>query len=104
MIANFYGQGQQGLNQQYTQNGQGALQRAYGLQDSATAFARQQALYFQQQNDYNNYLNQQNRQNRQGAFGSLVGGAIGAGAGAYFGGGAGASAGAGIGSRIGSAF
>lgn len=65
MIANFYGQGQQGLNDQYSQVGQGALQRAYNLQDQQTQWAREDSNYNRQQNDFNNYLKGQQTRNMQ---------------------------------------
>lgn len=82
MIANFYGQGQQGLNDLYAGTGASALNRGYGLQDAYTQRAWQQEDYARQQADFGNYLNTQNRMNLQNglwmAAANLPGQALGA--------------------------
>lgn len=82
MLANFYGQGQYGLNQDYTSEGQGSLSRAYGLADQSRMRQWQLNDYDRQKNDYNDFLRGQQGRNLQsgllsGAFG-LAGAGIGA--------------------------
>jgi len=103
MIANFYGQGQMGLNSAYQSAGQDTLQRAYNLTDSRTAYNRSLLGYQTQRNDYGTDLSNQRAYNRGQAFNQLVGGGIGAAVGSL-GGPAGAQIGAGLGSRAGGLF
>ncbi len=73
MLASFYGQGYQGLQNQYQNNGQNAIGRAYGLGDQQRQWAHDQSNYFQQQNDFNNYLKgQQTRNMQSGLFNAAV--------------------------------
>jgi hypothetical protein len=64
-LSAFYGQGYQGLMGQYGQQGQGALERAYGLSDQARMRAWQIDDYNRQQNDFNSYLRGQGTRNLQ---------------------------------------
>ena len=83
MIANFYGNNAMGLNQQYAGQGQDALGRAYGLQDTYRQHEWDVQDYNRQQNDYNNYLNSANRRARGQALGSMGGALAGGLLGAY---------------------
>jgi hypothetical protein len=104
LLGQFYGQNQQGLNDQYANFGMSQLQRGYDKADSETAFQRQQQMYFQQQND--GYMNQQNKQNRTNALIGLGGAALGAAAGGLLPGGSalGALVGAKVGGGLGGVF
>jgi hypothetical protein len=86
-IAAFYGNNFNGLNQAYSGAGQGALQRAYGLQDANTQHAWDMQNFYMQKDATGDMLNTQNRQNFQngliqGGFGLLDAGAKGFGMGA----------------------
>ncbi len=101
-VAQFYGQGLQGVSQAYNQAGQGSLQRGQELTDEQRQ--RNWAIedYYRQQNDANNYLSGQSTRNLQGALLNtglnLATRGIGAGLGAMGGGGwEGASKGFGLG-------
>lgn len=114
-LAQFYGQGLQGINQSYAGLGQGVQDRGYGLRDDRTKFDRDFSLaqywYTRQSNDYQDQLNAQNRANRRGAILGLGGAALGAVAGGYGGSmlgpgfiGGGAKMGAGFGGQMGGIF
>lgn len=103
MLAQFYGQGLQNVNNAYGQYGQQFMQRGQGLQDQARQ--RQWAIedFYTQQNSYNDYLNAANRRNRNQQIGSLVGTGIGAAAGSVVPG-VGTMMGARIGGALGGGF
>jgi hypothetical protein len=103
-LAAFYGGGYQNLMGSYENQGQGALDRAYGLKDAYRQHAWDLQTYGMQQNDFNNYLNATNRMNRQQGFGSAIGSIGGGIAGAYFGGPLGAGVGAKAGGSLGGLF
>lgn len=85
MVAGNFQNNYSNLNNAYQSQGSGALQRGYDLTDSANGYARSQALYTQQSNDYQNLLRQQNTMGLQqgliglgtGAASGIIGGAIG---------------------------
>lgn len=97
LLAQFYGQGQQGLNDSYYQQSAGALNWA---RNQAEEYKQRQWSiedYYRQKNDYDSYLNSANNRAKWGAVGSLAG----AGLGAYLGGPKGRMLGAAVGSQAG---
>jgi len=82
LLADFYGKNLSHLQNSYAAQGQGALERAYGLRDET----RQRKYQIEDRNYmndmYQNYLNQQRRNQRAGALGSIAGIGLGAGLGA----------------------
>ncbi|MBI3549446.1 MAG: hypothetical protein HY078_10435 [Elusimicrobia bacterium] len=102
-LAEFYGQGQRGLNNQYSGIGDSVLSRAYGLKDEARQRAWDIEDYYRMQNDYNGYLNAASRRNRTGALVGL-GGAVAGGLIGMPGGPMAMGLGASIGSKVGQSF
>lgn len=78
-LADFYGGGLQGVQQNYLSQGQGAQQRGYGLRDETRQREYALADYYRQQNDFNNYLKGQSTRNLQSG---LMNAGIGLGVGA----------------------
>lgn len=83
-LAAFYGQGLQNVANQSLAQGQGALERGYGLRDEKRQRGYQMEDYTRQSNAYQDYLNAQKRSRNQGL--ALQAGtmALGAGLGAAF--------------------
>lgn len=77
LLAQFYGQGQQNIQNNYLNRSQNALERAYQNRDSAVAFGRQNFMYDRYKRDYEDQIKTQSRRNLQaglwGAAGQLPG-------------------------------
>jgi hypothetical protein len=99
-LAAFYGQGLNVKRSLGQSQGQGALERGYGLRDEAREreYQLQDRNYMKEM--YDQYTARQARAQRSGALGSTLGAIGGAAIGGYFGGGPGAY----LGSRAGSSF
>jgi hypothetical protein len=102
-LADFYGRGLGQNIGAYRDQGQNAIGRAQGLQDSRTAYNRSLLGYQTQRNDYETAFNNQELRNKQRAYNQLAGSVIGAGIGSI-GGVGGARLGAGIGGQAGGLF
>jgi hypothetical protein len=77
LLAQFYGQGQQNIQNNYLNRSQSALERAYQNRDSAVAFGRQNFMYDRYKRDYEDQIKTQSRRNLQaglwGALGQMPG-------------------------------
>lgn len=99
-LAAFYGQGLQGNRALSQSQGQGALERGYGLRDETRQRGYQIEDRNYMKNMYDEYASRQAAQQRKGALGSTIGALAGGGIGAFYGGPTGAY----MGSRAGSGF
>lgn len=105
LLADFYGGGLTGLQNQYANRGTAVQNRGYALGDARTQYNRDLDLsvfgYNTQKKDYNEAMNLQNYYQKQNALFGLLGAGVGAGLGGAAGGKYGALLGAGIGKQAG---